>query len=130
MTTVIRLSSVLVAMLSRTRQHPSAFQRGLACLLAGIVIALGLLAVEPRAHAWLHADTPHGACPSHSASAPESHTDCPVALFAQGVVTPLEGPSLAAVALSVERAVFPAQRELLLSNPPFWHLPGRGPPQG
>jgi hypothetical protein len=75
-----------------TPTTPSRSQGALVWLLAGLVFALGLLSVSPKAHAHLHG---HDSDEHHS-HAPAAHDDagCAITLFQNGVTTPLDLPRL------------------------------------
>ena len=62
-------------------------------LLAGLVLALGLLSVAPKAHAHLHG---HDSDEQHSHAPLANHDDagCAITLFQHGVTTPLDLPRL------------------------------------
>lgn len=78
----------------------SPLRRGIAVLLAGLVLALGVLAWMPDLHARLHAAVTHSDCaqaPGSTAddahpAAPADDSACVVTLFAQGLTTPVAPP--------------------------------------
>lgn len=80
--------------------NPSPLRRGVAVLLAGLVLALGMLAWMPDLHARLHAAAAHSDCAGTSAppagdahpAAPADDSACVVTLFAQGLTTPVAPP--------------------------------------
>jgi len=103
-----------------------------------LIFVLGLLAVVPEAHAWLH---PRASSESHASTGRchhdsdrghthplESDAGCVVDLFAQGVE-----PSFAAFTLAIEFTIeavteLSAPHDLRLSPPRYLRQPERGPP--
>lgn len=100
------------------RQLPTRLSRVGALLLTGTVLMLAVLAANPTAHHWLHAD------------ADQQDHECAITLYAQGVTTAVVGVALAIVAWRLLGLSQGAGIELLLSAPRFLHLPGRAPPLG
>lgn len=105
---------------------PGRPQRVLVWLLAGLVLALGLLTVSPAAHARLHEANP---LRDHTALPSPDDTGCAVTLFQHGVTTPLDlphvetpSPGWALISLT------PAPDRLTLSAPRQLLRPARGPP--
>jgi len=130
------------------RLRPTLWQRWVTCAAVGLVLALGLLAVSPDAHAWLHAshiEHAHGegeraGCHGHGDRAHHAESDlsglpwadndagCVIELFSQGIET---GPTGLDVGVYERReAVLSLQRpaELCLSTPRYLRQPERGPP--
>lgn len=111
-----------------TRPHSrtvSRSQRVLACALAVLAFALGLLAVSPSAHAHLHS---HG--DDHHDGVPRVHDDsgCAVTLFQQGVTTPLDSPRVVTPRDFHIASVSPARDSLAPAAPRHLLQPARGPP--
>ena len=115
----------------------TALHRLTAGAVAVVIGVLGLLAVSPEAHAWLHGHDPVDTC-RHSHHAHEStlpaplgeDEGCVVWLFAQGIDS-----GVAALVLDVRPAACAvdtpaAPEELRLSPPRYLRRPERGPPAG
>jgi hypothetical protein len=118
---------------------PARLREGLRRVVAlgcgALVLSLGLLAVLPEAHAWLHATAEtspccarsHGSDPLHSAG---DDAGCVVELFSQGIEA---GAALAALPLV---PAFRAAGDAVLPDAPavcpprYLHQPERGPPAG
>lgn len=90
--------------------------RWLAAWLAGVVLALSVLAVAPHAHEALHAD-------AHD----EDHA-CVITWFHQGVDFPLASPEAPTPVVGRWGSVSVAQVEPDVTAPRYLHLPGRAPP--
>lgn len=101
----------------------SRLQGALAWLLAGLVLALSLLAAAPSLHERLH--------PRDPAKAAAAHDDagCAVTLFGHGVTTPPDLPRVAAPAAAWHAGTPRVGEDLRLSAAPHLHPPGRGPPR-
>lgn len=119
--------------------HASAARALRAVLMAGLVLALGLLAHLPSVHAWLH----HGSHAGHghhahttkplnelpAPGAPDQEAACAITLFAQGLPGPLPPPELRApeaIALALPPA--PPLEVLDPEAPAYLHPPGQAPP--
>jgi hypothetical protein len=91
-------------------------RRLLAAGAALLVLSLGLVAVSPELHLWLHPDAGH------------SDHECAVTLFQHGVTQAVAGIAVAVLPrLLVARvAVTPAGPDLV--EPRFRLSPGRAPP--
>ncbi|HRE80586.1 MAG TPA: hypothetical protein PLN52_06035 [Opitutaceae bacterium] len=130
------------------RIQPTLWQRWVAYASVGLVVALGLLAVSPDVHAWLHAsDLSHvhgtgdrAVCHGHGDSAPhvggdfsglpmaDTDAGCVIELFSQGIET---GPTGLVVGVYERREAVLSLRlpaELCLSTPRYLRQPERGPP--
>jgi len=124
-----------------SRRLPTTLLTALHRLTAGAVAVvigvLGLLAVSPEAHAWLHGHDSGDTC-GHSHHAHDSTVPAPLGedegcvvwLFAQGIDS-----GVAAMVLDVRPAASVAEspaapEELRLSPPRYLRRPERGPPAG
>jgi hypothetical protein len=96
--------------------HPEPLRRLLAAGVAGLVLALSVLAASPSLHAWLHPDAGHA---DHA---------CAVTLFLQGMTAPAAEVALVVLSLLlVARLIgLPAEPDLLA--PRYRLSPGRAPP--
>lgn len=96
--------------------------------LAGLVFALGLLSVSPKAHAYLHghdSDTQHTHAPL---AAGHDDDGCAVTLFQHGVTTPLDLPSIDTPRTPCIATLTPALSTDSPSAPRHLLRPARGPP--
>jgi len=122
---------------ARNSTVSDALRRLLAAGCAGLVLLLGLMAVNPALHDLAHriATDDKPACAHHEhghATPPADQTTnghvCAVTLFAHGL--DLTIPVVAPVATPVawHDLIFPAVEETLLTAPRYLHQPERGPP--
>lgn len=108
-----------------------------------LVVILGVLAVRPDLHDWVHGnprDAVHSAAAlcdggheplDHASDEPDEHPSdegCVVFLFAQGVDGGALGGSLVVAALVHVESGPPPSDELLLIEAGFLQRPSRGPP--
>ncbi|CAM3001832.1 hypothetical protein [Rariglobus hedericola] len=100
-------------------------QSALTWLLAGLVFALGLLAVSPSAHAHLHDSSS-----AHHHDAPFATDDagCAITLFGHGITTPIDLPRITTPRITWTANVPPARDTLAVSAPRHLLWPARGPP--
>jgi hypothetical protein len=104
------------AMVRAFRRQADFFRRFLAAGAAALVFALGLFAVSPVLHDWLHGhDTP-------------ADDGCAVVLFAAGVSVPLGAIAITPPAAMWREAARPIAREIFLASPRYLRQPERGPP--
>lgn len=95
-------------------------------MLAGVVLALGLLTVSPTLHAHLHGEpTAHN---EHAAPHPHDDSGCAVTLFQHGVTTPLDLPRLDIPRETWIATLPPAPDALTPASPRHLLQPARGPP--
>jgi len=83
---------------------------------ATLVLLLAILAANPDAHHWLHADSDH-----------EDHS-CAVVLFAHGLTSALAGITLTLVAWRLLSLLGRAGEVLRLAAPSYFLQPACGPP--
>lgn len=130
------------------RLRPTLWQRWVACASVALVVALGLLAVSPDAHAWLHASqVGHGhglderaGCHGHGHGSPLVGDDlsrlpmadvdagCVIELFSQGIETGLIGLEVGGYERRGAVLSLRLPAELCLSTPRYLRQPERGPP--
>ena len=94
----------------------SRWQAWLATGCAALVLALAILAADPAAHRWIHADSDH-----------EDHT-CAVVLFAHGLMSALAEVVLTLVAWRLFSVLSRHGELLCLAAPSYLLLPACGPP--
>jgi hypothetical protein len=112
----------------RATTTPSRLKGVLVWMLAGLVLALGLLSVSPKAHAHLHG---HDSDAQHThAPLAAGHDDdgCAITLFQHGVTTPLDLPSIATPRTPCIATLTPALVTDAPSAPRHLLRPARGPP--
>jgi hypothetical protein len=83
---------------------------------AALVLLLAILAADPSAHRWLHADSDH-----------EDHS-CAVVLFAHGLTSALAEIILTLVAWRLLSVLGRAGEVLHLATPSYFLQPACGPP--
>ena len=83
---------------------------------AMLVLLLAILAADPAAHRWLHADSDH-----------EDHS-CAVVLFAHGLTSALAAVVLVLVAWRLLSVLGRAGEVLQLAAPSYFLQPACGPP--
>ena len=98
--------------LSRGKRWPALIAGGCAAL----VLLLSILAADPAAHRWLHADSDH-----------EDHT-CAIVLFAHGLTSALAEVVLTLVAWRLLSGLGWAGEVLHLAAPGYLLQPACGPP--
>ncbi len=109
--------------MNRPAQTESGWQRTLAALGIGLVLALGVFGADAGLHAKLHgadhADHSHDA---------EQGGHCAVELFAGGVSLPLDLGGLVAVPVVRTLESDRPPHEVWIAETPHRQPPGRGPP--
>ncbi|MDF3055898.1 MAG: hypothetical protein K0R17_113 [Rariglobus sp.] len=111
-----------------SRTQPSAVSRlqgALAWLLAGLVLALGLLTVCPSAHAHLH---DHHETTQDGLPVTHDDSGCAIVLFQHGVTTPMDLPRLTVPPAAWIATLPPAGDFRPFSAPRHLLQPARGPP--
>lgn len=103
--------------------------------MALVVVVLGLLAVSPDAHRWIHGHD-SGPLPAHAGCdhdhdhdrQAESEDGCVVELFAQGIEAGLADAARAVCGRVDFIAALRPYEERLLASPRYLRQPERGPP--